>query len=118
MHYLIGAPALLSSGASIMKLTPIALAAALTIAPSVTQQSEHRASIAHADLDLSTRDGRARLDRRIGRAARELCGTWSAVDLAGRTKVMTCRNAAIAQAADQRDRLTGAARTIEVAQGR
>mgnify|MGYP001103103150 CR=1 FL=1 len=60
--------------------TSFALAAAfvasgLTLAPAMAsaQEQQRTASISYTDLDLSTEDGRATLDQRIDRAARQVC---------------------------------------------
>ena len=52
-----------------------ALALGLAAAP-VTARSDTQAMIAvpYADLNLSSEEGRAALDRRLARAAREVCG--------------------------------------------
>lgn len=59
-----------------IKPATIALAAAaLTLAPAAGAKDEPRTSgIAYGDLDLSTKEGVAELDRRIEAAAREVCG--------------------------------------------
>jgi UrcA family protein len=51
-----------------------------------------------ADLDLASRDGQLQLDRRIARAAIEVCGTASPADLAGTNDVAACRADAVAKA--------------------
>jgi UrcA family protein len=51
-----------------------------------------------ADLDLSTRDGRQALDRRLVTAASEVCGEGADVDLAGQNDVRSCRKDVLAQA--------------------
>ena len=42
-------------------------------AASATQAEQRSAAIVYSDLDLSTEEGIAELDRRIDRAAREVC---------------------------------------------
>ncbi len=50
-------------------------AAALAFAPAVSAADEPRTTgVAYADLDLSTQEGVAELDRRIEVAARQVCG--------------------------------------------
>ena len=56
-----------------------------------------------ADLDLSSKDGRRALDRRIGRAVIDLCGQAADVDLVGRNAVRKCRVDTLAQAHRARD---------------
>ena len=74
-------------------LLPLAaFAAALTAIPAFAQPSAPAPQIVHyADLDLSSADGRRELDRRIGIAVREACGTASDSDLHGRNLVQRCR---------------------------
>jgi UrcA family protein len=74
-------------------LLPIAaFAAALTAGPALAQPSGPAPQIVHyADLDLSSATGRSELDRRIGLAVREACGTASDSDLHGRNLVQRCR---------------------------
>jgi UrcA family protein len=61
---------------SVFAATPILVAAVVGLAPAAA--SNHlwgtpRLAVSTADLDLTTTDGRAALDRRIARAARSLC---------------------------------------------
>ncbi len=74
-------------------LIPLAtLAAALTSAPAFAQPAASAPQVVHyADLDLSSAAGRRELDRRIGIAVREACGTASDADLHGRNLVQRCR---------------------------
>lgn len=51
-----------------------------------------------ADLDLTSKAGRAALDHRIVNAAYELCGTASDVDLVGQNAVRACRSDVLAKA--------------------
>lgn len=60
-----------------LKTISIAMAgAALLAAPAISaQEGEARTTgVAYSDLDLSTEDGRDELDRRIDKAAKEVCG--------------------------------------------
>jgi UrcA family protein len=61
-------------------------------------------------LDLGSQAGIRELDRRIGAAARQACGTPSAADPTGWSKVKDCRANAVERAADQRSRAIAAAR--------
>jgi UrcA family protein len=56
-----------------------------------------------ADLDLSTRDGRDALDRRLVIAANEVCGPAADVDLNGRNEVRQCRKDVLASARARTD---------------
>ena len=61
------------------------------------------------DLDLGTDAGQRQLQRRLARAAREVCGVASDADLKGQNQVRKCRHEAIARASVQRDELLAAA---------
>jgi UrcA family protein len=81
-----------------------ALAAALAGGPAVAQTHAAPATVTvrYADLDLASAAGRRTLDRRIGLAVRDACGTASDVDLHGRNIVAACRTETRAAAAAQR----------------
>jgi len=66
--------------------------------------------IGYADLDLATASGRSRLDRRIGAAVAEACGSASGLDLVGQNAARRCRIATRQAAAAQRDLALAAAR--------
>jgi UrcA family protein len=68
------------------------------------------AAISFANLDLSSEAGIRELDRRIGAAARDACGTPSVADPKGRQKARACRADAIESAGEQRSRAIEAAR--------
>lgn len=55
------------------------------------------------DLDLRSSEGQRTLDRRLARAAREVCGAASDVDVAGKNDVRKCRDETLAKARDQRE---------------
>jgi UrcA family protein len=61
-----------------------------------------------ADLDLSSDAGRRQLDLRLARAAREVCGTASEADLAGKNEVRQCRDEVLAKARANRDEVLAA----------
>ncbi len=87
------------------------IASAATITPAAGQAAEPEmvtSIVATADLDLTTVDGQRALDRRIVRAAREVCGTASDADLAGKNDVRQCRAETIAKAGLQREQLLAA----------
>ena len=92
----------------------LALAAsAATVAPTIAQAMEPEtvtSIVRTADLDLSSADGQRELDRRIVRAAHEVCGDASDVDLEGKNAVRTCRDETIAAAVAQREQMLAAAR--------
>jgi UrcA family protein len=70
-----------------------ALATALAGAPVLAQGHGATATfvVRTADLDLASSAGRRALDRRIGNAVRDACGTASDVDLHGRNALQACR---------------------------
>ena len=93
-------------------LALIASAATLTPTAALALEPVMATSIVHtADLDLSRASGRQELDRRIVRAAREVCGDASNVDLEGKNAARQCRDETIAAAAGQREQLLAAARS-------
>jgi len=77
-----------------------ALAAPLVIATSVVQT---------ADLDLSTAKGQRALDLRLTQAVKEVCGTASDVDIAGKNEVRRCRVDTLANLSAERDQRIAAA---------
>lgn len=90
------------------------IASATTIAPTASQAAEPvtiTSVVQTADLDLSSAAGQRALDRRIVRAAREVCGTVSDADLEGRNAARQCRAETIAAAESQRGQLLAAAKT-------
>lgn len=90
------------------------IASAITVTPTVAQAFEPVTAtsiVRTADLDLSNDSGQRELDRRIVRAAREVCGEASNVDLEGGNAVRQCREETIALAASQREQLLAAARS-------
>ena len=62
-----------------------------------------------ADIDISTADGQRQLDRRLSIAAREVCGTASDADLAGKNDVRACRAETLAKAKAQKATIFAAA---------
>lgn len=89
----------------------IAFASAPLPAETVTRTQVVR----HADLDLSRAAHVARLGRRLDRAAREVCGTASSIDLAGQNDDRRCVATLRRSLAPQRDHLVAAARPVNVA---
>lgn len=77
-------------------LKPVLIAAAaLTAAVSASPAAAKRIApevrtVHYADLDLSSIAGRARLNRRIEAAVREVCGEAPSFDLARRQAVRQC----------------------------
>lgn len=69
-----------------------ALASAVTASPVFAKAVTPGVRVvSYADLDLSSRAGRARLEQRINAAVRDVCGEAPAFDLARRRAVAECR---------------------------
>ena len=62
-----------------------------------------------SDLDLSSASGARELHQRLTLAAREVCGTASDADVAGKNDVRKCRDEALARATDNQAALLAAA---------
>ena len=87
-------------------------AVGIKAAPALAEAPEAQANVSvvqTADLDLGSPDGPRALDQRVARAAREVCGAASDVDLVGQTTVRPCRPETIAKAAGERGALLAAA---------
>ncbi len=86
---------------------------AATIMPTVANATEPVAVtkiVPIAGLDLTSATGHRELDRRIHRAAREVCGTTSDADLKGKNDIRQCRAESIAAATAQRQKILAAGR--------
>lgn len=80
-----------------------AVAASCLVTSAQAGTCQHAVAVRHADLNLRTPKGVARLDRRIWRAADEACGAVSTTDLVGMNRRSRCVVAAVAAAGPQRD---------------
>ena len=95
--------------------------AAIKAVPAVAEPvagSDVNVSIVHtADLYLSTDAGRRALDVRLAQAAREVCGSASDADLAGKNKARACRANVLADARARGEQLAarGGSATITLA---
>ena len=67
----------------------VLLALVLASTPALAQPPA--GTVRYSDLDLTTANGVARLDRRIDRAVTQLCGSAFPTDLNGRSEVDRCR---------------------------
>jgi UrcA family protein len=67
-------------------------------------------AVRYADLDLATSDGVAALDRRIGHAIEQICGTAVPADLDSQAAIQLCRVASWKEVAGRRSTLLAAAR--------
>ena len=79
-------------------ITTAAIKGVPAIAEPVNGQNVNVSVVHTADLNLATDAGRRALDARLSQAAREVCGTPSDVDLAGKNKARACRATVLADA--------------------
>jgi UrcA family protein len=96
----------------------IATLLAFTVTPALAEPPVTVTSIVQtADLDLSSQAGQRALEHRLSLAAKEVCGTASDVDIAGKNDVRQCRAEVLASVAGDRDQRIAAAsnQPIEVA---
>ena len=66
--------------------------------------------VRHGDLDLTSAVGVDTLNRRVGTAARAVCGTFHAADLAAKQNVLACRKVALSDARQHVELAVAAAR--------
>lgn len=93
-------------------MTKIILATllALSATPALAEPPVIATSIvATADLDLSTANGQRVLDQRLVQAVKEVCGTASDVDVAGKNDIRRCRVETLAGLSVERDQRIAAA---------
>lgn len=82
----------------------IATLLAFTATPALAEPPAIATStVQTADLDLSSQAGQRALDRRLSQAAKEVCGTASDVDIAGKNEVRRCRVETLASLSAERD---------------
>jgi UrcA family protein len=87
------------------------------VTPTVSQAQETRsARVSYADLNLASSAGQGQLQRRIAFAARSVCDDGGYTDLAMMAAVLSCRNAAVADAQPAYEAAVASARhgTVEV----
>lgn len=96
-------------------LAAAALAVASIAAPAGAQDRVVAVTVAHNDLNLTDASDVARFDRRIARAAREVCGIPSTADLTGRRKQGACARDFVTRAAPARAAAMGMTRGTMVA---
>ena len=85
-----------------MTLASALMVAAPAMANAKTQE------VSHADLDLASAEGRARLDTRIRQAVKQVCGTPRVTTLAERQDQQNCEAAAYLKVAPSRERVVAA----------
>ena len=87
-----------------MTKTIIAMLLAFSATPALAEAPLVATSIVEtADLDLSSHSGQRALDHRLTQAVKEVCGTASDVDVAGKNDVRRCRVETLASLASERD---------------
>lgn len=87
-------------------------------APSFAQETAPTVRVAHRDLNLSSPQGIAQLDRRLGNAVDLACSAWITDTLKHRADFAACRKAKLAEVAAQREQViarSGAATQVAVA---
>ena len=94
-------------------LTALLLTATSAPAEAAPAATEQRL-VPTADLDLSTPEGKRRLEQRLARAAREVCGVASDADLEGKNAIRECRRETLARAALQSEQMIASAARRDV----
>jgi UrcA family protein len=95
-------------------LAAIAVAGALLV-PTLSQAAERDSvRVSYADLDLLSKIGQTRLERRIAFAAEMVCDTADTRDLAFGRAVKECRTGAVADAQPAFEAAVAAARNPSV----
>jgi UrcA family protein len=80
-------------------------------APAFAQEATSQVNVSlvrTADLDLGSAAGQRKLDQRLAKAARDVCGAASDLDLEGQNAVRKCRAETFARAKSQRDAVLAA----------
>lgn len=80
----------LLASAALAAACPVTFAVTFAATPAAAAPQQHSVVVRTADLDLSTRTGAIRLDRRVYRAAVAVCGTTGSFDLAGQNAIRRC----------------------------
>ena len=101
----------------IIAMSALATAAVIKAVPAFAEPAPiQNVSIVHTnDLDLTSKTGRAALDRRLVIAARDVCGAAADVDLAGKNQVRACRTDVLAKARAESQQFGDRGGTIFVA---
>ena len=76
---------------------------AFTATPALAEPITVTSTVQTADLDLSSAKGQRALDVRLVQAVKDVCGTASDVDIAGKNEVRRCRADTLANLAGERD---------------
>ena len=87
-----------------MTKTFVAMLLAFSATPALAEPPVIATStVQTADLDLSSLKGQQALDHRLSQAVKEVCGSASDVDIAGKNEVRRCRAETFANLASERD---------------
>ena len=87
-----------------MTKTIIAMLLAFTATPALAETPVIATStVQTADLDLSTAKGQQALEHRLQQAVKEVCGSASDVDVAGKNDVRRCRAETLANLSSERE---------------
>lgn len=81
----------------------IATLLAFTATPALAEPVIATSTVQTADLNLSSAKDQRVLDHRLGQAVKEVCGTASDADIAGKNEVRRCRVETLARVAGERD---------------
>ena len=76
---------------------------AFTATPALAEPITVTSTVQTADLDLSSARGQRALESRLVQAVKEVCGTASNLDVAGKNDVRRCRAETLAGLAIERD---------------
>ena len=76
---------------------------AFTATPALAEPVIATSTVQTADLDLSSAKGQRALDLRLSQAVKEVCGTASDVDIAGKNDARRCRVDTLARLSSERD---------------
>jgi len=101
----------------IIVISALATAAFIKAAPAVADPLPlQNVSVVHtADLDLTSKAGRTALDHRLVKAAYDVCGTASEIDLQGQNLAHKCRTDVLAKARAESQQLASRGGPIFVA---
>jgi UrcA family protein len=89
-------------------ITTAAIKAAPAIAQEPAAAETNISRVQTADLDLGNQAGQRKLEQRLARAARDVCGVASDVDVVGKNAVRKCRDETLAKAREQGETLAAA----------
>ena len=104
----------------IIAISAAATAAVLKAVPALAEpaQAPTDAIVQTADLDLTTKAGRAALDHRLVVAAYDVCGSSSDADVVGKNQDLKCRTEILASARAQSGQLAARGAPLHIAAAR